>query len=140
MEQSLKVSVIERALFLPQPAITGQGAPDIKAIGLGGIQDGREAQFEHEQGMFEQEGVQLGDVGFAFAQLDEEGFDVGGFRMGRWTGPSALRVTIGKLAPVEEGKKGAVALHDGIILTHQRQGRLVKDGRGWYHESKLLYR
>ena len=54
MEEVLQVAVVQRALFFAQPAFTRHGALHVKAVGQIRAQHGTEAQFEHEQRMFDQ--------------------------------------------------------------------------------------
>jgi len=81
--------------------------------------------------MFDQEGAQLATVFVAFLDLDEQGFDVGAFRMGTFAWSRRIRCWIRQHLPLDEGKQGAVALHDGIMFHHEGQGALVKHTRIW---------
>jgi hypothetical protein len=49
---------------------------------------------DDEQGMLEQEGVQLGHVALLFADLDQKGFEVGGFRMQTWAGRTTAGLSL----------------------------------------------
>ena len=55
---------------------------------------------------------------------DQGGFQVSALRMGRLAWPAPGRYI--DVAPVEERKEGAVALHDGISGDERAQGGLVK--------------
>jgi hypothetical protein len=54
--------LIQEALLLTQPAIAGQGALHVKAVGLPAIEDGTKAQLEHQQGMLQQKAPQVDAV------------------------------------------------------------------------------
>src|SRR6266550_7591053 len=51
VEEVLQMVVIQGALFLAQPTLTGDGPPDIKAVGKVTVEHRTEAQLEDEQGM-----------------------------------------------------------------------------------------
>src|SRR5258708_31775482 len=109
-QQVVQESRVERVLLMPQPAITWHGALDIKAVGLALIEHGQKAQIKHEQGMRKQKAAQVRDVGVAFTEFEEQDFEVGGLRMRFGSGPSAVRSAGKNQAPIEQGKKAALAL------------------------------
>jgi len=64
-----------------EQAGTGHRALDIKTIGLLHIEHWPKAEFQDEQGTLDQKAAQLGAVGIALGELDEQGFDVSAWRM-----------------------------------------------------------
>jgi hypothetical protein len=99
----------------------------LKAVGLGAIEDGPQAQFQDQQGMIEQKAAQVGARGEAFLDFEQEGFHIGALRMRALAWPGSVDDRLGNHAPIEEGKEGAVALHEGVVLEHPAQSELVKD-------------
>ena len=125
-----------------QPAIAGDGASDIEAVrrvgGFFGGSVGAKPQFQHQPGVLQQKGAQLRAVGFAFAQADEERFEVSVLGMGTRATLVARCVLLIDLVPIEEGKESAVVLHHGVGFTQTGQRILVKGRRFCYHKGKLL--
>ena len=66
-EQIGKQLTIKKAEFFAQPEASWQGVFDIEAIGLGRIKGQAKAQFNDQQGMFDQKGTELRGVNEAFA-------------------------------------------------------------------------
>src|SRR3712207_7665514 len=60
--RSLEEGGVQRLLPVAQVAVARDGALDREAIGLGRVQHRAEAQLQHQQGMLDQEGAQLGGV------------------------------------------------------------------------------
>src|SRR6266487_1428281 len=96
------------------------------------------AYFEHQQRVFDEEATQLGDVLVMLADFDQEGFDVSHFWMSRLARPSGSGGFREGGIPIEEGKKGAITHHNGIIGTKQIHGLLVKNYGRMGHEKRLL--
>src|SRR5260221_353877 len=88
--------------------------------------------------MLEQKTTELGAGTQAFLAFEQEGFHVRALRMGPPARTRGVECGLGEHAPIEEGKEGTVALHEGIMLKHMGHGLLVKDTRKWYHSCKLL--
>src|SRR5947209_18076472 len=88
--------------------------------------------------MLQQKAAQLRAGEQALLDVEQEGFHIGALRMRALAGPGAVDDRLGNHAPIEEGKEGAVALHDGIMFQEEGQGTLVKGGRVWYNHVGLL--
>jgi len=98
----------------------------LKAVRQVPVEDRPEAQFEHEKGMLQQKAAQLGTGGQAFLEFEQEGFHIGALRMRALAWPARIHHWLGNHAPIEEGKEGAIALHDGVMFQEFAEGRLVK--------------
>lgn len=121
---------IEGAQFLTEPKAARQGLFGIKAIRRVLVKCEMKAQFEDEQRVLEQEATQLAGVDHAFANADEEGFEVDDFGM-------TMGATISRAAglplldngPIKQREESAVLLHNGIMLKQSGESRLVKEKR-----------
>ena len=137
-EQGLQHGLREGAVFLGEPARGGHGALNIKAVGLGDIEHGTKAQFEHQEGMLHEIAAQLGTVLEPFLDFEQQRLHISALGMGTLARLGRLKQRLRHGAPIEEGQEAAVALDNRVIFLHEGQGRLVKDARIWYHGSKLL--
>src|SRR5437667_8720355 len=79
-------------------------------------------------------------MGKAQLDLEDQGFEVGAWRMGSPAGLAGIEGWIRDGVPGELGQEGARALHDRIMLHQQVHRALVKGLRFWYdgHGRKLL--
>jgi len=139
-KEVLQQTVRQFPLLVAQPAITGDGARYIKALRLGDIHMQAKAWFDHQQGMLEQEGAQVGARGKAFAHFDEQGFEVGAQRIRTTTRFRWGRLVVRNDAPVQQAEEGAIVLHDRVVLHHALHRGLVKGQRTCYdgHWNTLL--
>ncbi len=138
-EQLFEQAVIERALLLGEPASAGHGALYIKAVGQFDIEHRSEAELEHEQGVLDQEATQVSAIGIAFGELDEQGFDVGAWRVRTLARTQRVERRLRDDAPIEQCEQGAITLHGGIMLDQHVHGALVKQLGFWYDgHGKLL--
>jgi hypothetical protein len=83
MQEGLQERLIEATEYLPQPEITRYSLLQVKAVGSRGIKHEMKAEFDEKQGMFEEKASEVAGVDQAFADADQEGFEVGGFWMSR---------------------------------------------------------
>ena len=100
-----------RTQFLTQPEVRTKRVFDIKAISLGRIEVEVKAQFNDEQGMLYQKAPQPGRVGKPFTEADQQGLEIGAFRMG-WSPPSECWAcqssTTCQSSPTEGGPFGII--------------------------------
>ena len=97
-----------------------------------------EAKLDDEQGMLEEEAVQVAGVHEPFALADQKHFEVGTLGMGRPSTRRTLGLEVVNQRPIEQGKEGAIVLDNGIVGQQSSHDRLVKEiGRG-YQSKKLL--
>jgi len=138
-QQSLQHGLLQGTLLFREPASGGHGALHIKAVREVAMEHRPQADLEHEQGILDEEAAQSRTVGVALTELDEQGFEVGGWWMWALAGTSGVKRTLWNHAPIEEGKELTLALDDGIMLEHECQGVLVKRLGFWYdRHGKLL--
>ena len=138
LQERLQQGGIEAAQFLAQPELTGQRVLDIKAIGRVRIKDQSKAQFDDQERMPQQKAAQLGGVEQAFANAQQEGFEVGAFRVGRPSTRGPLRLPVVDHRPIEQREEGAIIGNQGIMLKQRGDGGLVKEIRRRYHGKRLL--
>ncbi len=74
----------------------------------------------------------------AFAELDEQGFDVGGLWMRTRARGRMKGVVFRDAGPIEVGKKGTIAKNNGITVKQEGKGGLVKENRCWYDQDGSL--
>jgi len=79
-------------------------------------------------------------VGQAFLDADEKGFEVGRPRMAGPTKARVLGLPVRNSRPIEQGEKGAIVLHERVMVKQSGDGRLVKESRRRYHSGGLLVR
>ncbi|HET7637680.1 MAG TPA: hypothetical protein VFK47_02975, partial [Ktedonobacteraceae bacterium] len=138
VQEGLQQGRITGAQFLAQPPVTRKGVVAVKAVRGAGIQCKLKAQFDDEQGMLEEEAAQVTGVDQAFADADEEGFEVGTFGMSRSSASRALLLALLDEGPIQQGKEGAVVLDQRVMLKQSSHRRLVKEVRCRYHNVGLL--
>ena len=137
-EQVVQEVWIQGMQFLAEPEPTRQTVLRVKAIVQSGIKHQMEAEVDDEQGMVEQKASQLTRVDEAFANADEERFEVGGLGMSRSATRGALLLPALDDGPIHERKESALLLHDGISIEQVEHGGLVKAVRSRYHSRGLL--
>jgi len=126
--------------LLIEPANRGQGALHIEAVRLLHSEGGTKAQFEHQQRVFQQDGAQGRHGGFLLADTHEKGFGESTLGMSRATRASGRPWRI-KGTPIQQGKQGAIPLHQGVRsddLAYRLLVKVVRDGYDRDHERKLL--
>jgi hypothetical protein len=138
VKQILQQRPVEVAQFLSEPVPTGKGALGIKAIGSAWVQGQMEAQFEDEQGMFEQKIPEVRGVDQAFVDAYQKGFEVGTLWMGRAPTRRALLLPVLNQRPIEHRKASARGSDNGIMLEKACKSRMVKDRRSRSQNRKLL--
>ena len=116
LQESLQKRGIAVAQFLAQPELARQRGLDIEAVGSAGIKHQAKAQFDHQQRVAQQKATQLGGVEHAFADADQEGFEVGAFRVGRSSQRRALSLPALDDGPIEQREEGAIIGHQGIMI------------------------
>src|SRR6266851_3759662 len=102
MQQGLQEGAVKGAQFLAEPVVAGQSLLDIEAVGLAGIKNEAKAQCDNQQRMAQQKATQLSRVEHAFADADQEGFEVGGFGMSRASASRTLDLPLFNDRPIEE--------------------------------------
>ena len=137
-QQALQHGLRQAVLFGTQPASAGHRFAHVKAVGQVAIEHRAEAQFEHEQGMLLQKAAQLGAGDQAFLDCEQEGFHIRALGMGPLAGLGGVDGGVRNHTPIEQGKVGAIALHQRIMLHEQAHGPLVKGLRCWYNHDRLL--
>src|SRR2546427_12315295 len=93
-----------------------------KPNGAASIEDEMKAQFDHEQGMFEQKATELAGVDQAFANANQKGFEIGAFRMGRSSTSRTLSLPLLNEGPIQQGKESAVVHHHRVMLKQSSHG------------------
>ncbi len=73
--------MIQAVQLRAQPVIAGQALFGSKTVGLGGIKHQVKAEFDNQQRMLHEKAAQLGGVDKAFADAQQEGFELGTGRM-----------------------------------------------------------
>src|SRR5260370_37719796 len=108
--------LVKDAQFLAQSNLTGKRLLAVKAIRGVGIKFEMKAQFNDQQGMFEQKATKLTGVDHAFANANQKGFEVGTFRMSGSSTSRALLLPLVDEGPIEQGKESAVVLNHRVML------------------------
>src|SRR5258708_28973800 len=123
MQEALEQRGMEAAQLFAQPAQAGHGACHIEAVGLRRIQHKMEAKLDDEQGMLEEEAVQLAGVHEPFALADQKRFEVGTLGMGR---PSTRRTLVKEIGRGHHSKKLLLLGEMGFLLRCKRSFAAVK--------------
>jgi hypothetical protein len=141
-QQALQEGLIEVLQLGTQPAVTGHGALDIKAVrggdGYGSRGPRAKAQFKHEPGMPQQKEAQLGAVDETFGEADEKGLEVSTAGMRTRTAFGMSCILLIDVGPIEVGKESAIVLHHGVGFAQTGKRVLIKKSGFCYHMGKLL--
>lgn len=124
--------------LVSEPVATRKGLFNVKTIGGTRIKHEMKAQFNDEQRVFDEVSAQLTGVEHPFALTDQERFEIGADRMSRPSTPRTLSLPLIEDGPIEQGKEGAILLHNGIMVEQGGYHRLVKEVRSRYHDKELL--
>jgi hypothetical protein len=123
---------------LAESLLAGKRLLHVEAIGSAGSQVQMKAQLDNESGMLEQKATKLTGVEETFADAHHKGFEIGAFGMGWSATRRALVLPVLDEGPIQQGKKGAIVLDDGVMGQQSSQSRLVKQVRCRYHSLGLL--
>ncbi|HEY1351147.1 MAG TPA: hypothetical protein VGF67_16125 [Ktedonobacteraceae bacterium] len=134
----MEQGAVTGAQLLAQPEVAGQGLLNIKAIRLAGIKHEAKAELDDQQRMAQQKTAQLSGGKHAFTETDQEGFQIGAFRMSWAATRGMLGLPLLDHRPVEQGKEGTIVQVKRVMITHGSNGRLAKEGRCRYHSTGLL--
>ncbi|WP_242527410.1 hypothetical protein [Ktedonosporobacter rubrisoli] len=110
----------------------------VEAVELEGVKHEVKTKIEDEEGMGQQEATQLAGRTEAFADTNEEGLEIGAFRMGRPTPRRTLGVPLLDEGPIEVREEGTILLDQEIMRKQKGKSGLVKVSRRGYHSRKLL--
>ncbi|HEY1354521.1 MAG TPA: hypothetical protein VGF67_33335 [Ktedonobacteraceae bacterium] len=137
-EQIRQQYSIQATQRLAEPLPGWQGLFDIETRGLGKIEHEMEAEFDDEQRVLEEKRTQLRGGDQAFADANEESFQVGRLGMSWATTLGLLSLPLCDQGPIELGEEGAIGGDKRVMVEESGEGGLVKDGGSTYQSMGLL--